>query len=631
MEYKLINIKGVGPKVLKSLYKNNIFTPYQLLLNVPKKYDTYKVNDDISYIEHNKNVTLVIKIANNAILNRFTKTPLVTFDFLFNETLMKAVAFNQPYLVNSIKVDDEYLLSGKFDFYKNQVVVSKIVKENNFKEIIPVYNLTDITDHTYNNLVMDVFNSSKVNIYENIPNNILLKYNLVSRENAYKILHKPKKYSDINIAVKRLKYEEAYLFSKNFKSRINVKEYREPIKYDLNIVKEVIKKIPYELTNDQKLVVNDIFKDYKETNNTFRLIQGDVGSGKTVVSLLAILGMITAGKQVAFMAPTELLARQQYEFFKSYLTNYSIALLTSKTKGNQVTKEKLKNGQINLVVGTHSVASKDVIYQDLGLVIIDEQHKFGVNIRKDLLDKGNASLIYLTATPIPRTLAITLFGDALISKIKEKPANRKPVKTKYINDNEINKVITEIKETIKRNEKVYIVVPAIDSEHSDYNILNMEQVLKDNDLLEDTVVLHGKLKEEDKDNAIESFIKGSKNIILATSMVEVGLDVKDATLMVIMNAEFFGLSQLHQLRGRVGRSSLESKTFLVGTGESKERLEILTKTDDGFKLSEFDLKERGPGSLIGLEQSGNIKFNYLDFSKDFKIIEAMHQEVNKVK
>lgn len=631
MEYKLINIKGVGPKVLKKLHQNNIFTPYQLMMKIPKSYDTFKLNEDISHLNNQEIITIKVEIASEATLNRFTKVPLVTFNFLNNNYLMEAICFNQPYLVNTIKVGDKYLLTGKYNFNKNQVVVSKIVKEDNFSNITPKYNLEDISDNTFSKLVNEVILSDKVKIYENLPPNILRNYQLLSREETYKTLHNPKDKKAVDEAVKRLKYEEAYLFSKNFQSRVNVKEFRKPINYNLDIVKKTIKNIPYELTNDQKTVVNEIFKDFKQSHNTFRLVQGDVGSGKTVVSLLAILGMITSSKQVAFMAPTELLARQQYEFFKSYLSNYSVALLTSKTKDNNKTKKELADGTIDLVVGTHSVASKDVIYKDLGLIIIDEQHKFGVNIRKDLLDKGNASLIYLTATPIPRTLAITLFGDALVSQIKEKPANRLPVITKYIHDDQLDMVIKEIKETINKNQKVYIVVPAIDSDHSDYNIVKMEEVLKENNLLTETVVLHGKLKDDLKDHAINSFISGTKNIILATSMVEVGLDVKDATLMVIMNAEFFGLSQLHQLRGRVGRSNLQSKAILVGTSEAKERLEILTTTNDGFLLSEFDLKDRGPGALVGLEQSGNINFNYLDFSLDFKIIEAMHLESNKNK
>lgn len=631
MTYNLVSIKGVGPKMLKKLHNNDIYTPYQLLMKIPKTYGEYVLKNELTPQDHNSKVTIKVKIATKPLLNKFSKVPLVTFDFLTNYHQMQAIAFNQSYLVNTILEGESYIISGKYNFAKNQIIVSKITNLENYQTIEPKYNLNGISDHVFNKLVNEVLANNKLSIYENLPNYLLKKYGLVKREELYRILHNPKSNQQLRQGIKRLKYEEAYLFNKNFTSRVNKSEYRKPIDYKLDLVKELIKEIPYELTNDQKFVVNEIFKDYKKSYNTFRLIQGDVGSGKTVVSLIAILGMITAGKQVAFMAPTELLAKQQYMYFKKYLKKYQVELLTGSSKNKEKIKSDLESGLINLIVGTHALASNDVNYRDLGLIIIDEQHKFGVNIRKNLTSKGNASLIYLTATPIPRTLAITLFGDALISVIKEKPANRIPIETIYVQDNQIADVIEEIKVTISRNEKVYIVVPAIDSNHTDYNIIRMMEILTDYDLKKETIVLHGKLKDEAKEEAIESFLNSNKKVLLSTSMVEVGLDVKEATLMVIMNAEYFGLSQLHQLRGRVGRSNLSSKTILVGTKESKERLEILTKTNDGFILSEFDLKDRGPGSLIGLEQSGNISFTYLDFIKDFKIIKAMHHEVNMEK
>jgi len=339
--------------------------------------------------------------------------------------------------------------------------------------------------------------------------------------------------------------------------------------------------------------------------------------------------MLTAKMQAAFMAPTTMLAVQQHEYFKKYLSNYKVELLTSQTKNKAEIKEKLENGEIDLIVGTHAIALDDVSYNNLGLVIIDEQHKFGVNIRKELTSKGDVNLIYLTATPIPRTLAITFYGDAQTSSIKEKPKNRIPIKTKYYNDDNLTKIIDLIKDNTNKNLQTFIVVPAIDSDHAKYNINNVYEILKEYHLEDETTVLHGKLKEVEKSDAINSFYLGNKKILLATSMVEVGIDIKAATLMVIFSAEHFGLSQLHQLRGRIGRSNLASTCILVGTKEEKERLNLLTKVDDGFVLSEFDLKLRGPGALIGFEQSGNLNFKYIDFLKDFEILKAMHKEALK--
>lgn len=329
------------------------------------------------------------------------------------------------------------------------------------------------------------------------------------------------------------------------------------------------------------------------------------------------------------MAPTTILATQQYEYFKKYLSNYHVELLTSNTKDKSKIKEKIAAGQIDLIVGTHAIALEDVNYHDLGLVIIDEQHKFGVNIRKEIASKGNANLIYLTATPIPRTLAITFYGEAQTSSIKEKPKNRVPIITKYINDEKIAEVIALIKQNNNRNLQTFIVVPAIESSHVKYNINNVYKILESNNLADETLVLHGKLKDDEKDLAINDFYDGKKKILLATSMVEVGIDIKKATLMIIFSADNFGLSQLHQLRGRIGRSNLESLCILIGSGEEKERLELLTKVNDGFVLSEFDLKLRGPGALIGMEQSGNLNFKYLDFLKDFEILKTMHDEIIK--
>lgn len=624
----LDTVKGIGPKTVSKFKSYNIRTTYDLVMFLPRKYELFEPVE-LDFSNHNEVITVLAQVVSLVTLNRFGKVPSVSFNILTNNKLIKAIAFNQVFLEKSLKENEQVYIKGKYDYSRNQIVVSKVIKENNFSNFKPKYNFNDISDSLVTKTVEYIFSDNLVTIYNLLPNYLLNKYHLLNRYDALKAVHLASNTKEYYDGINYMKHEEAYLFQKDLNNNINKPMKREPILYNLKLVKDFIDTIGFELTVDQKEAVNDIFRDFKNNEVSYRLIQGDVGSGKTIVAIIGILGMLSSNKQVALMAPTELLAEQHYQnivkYFKNY--NYEIALLTSDTKDKEIIKENLQIGKIDLIIGTHALVQDDVIFKDLGLSIIDEQHKFGVNTRNNLIKKSNSSdLIYLTATPIPRTLAISIFKDAKISLIKTKPNERKIIETKYTNDDNLNNVFNTINEVLSRNEKVYVVVPAVTSTHAKYNIQNVYDLLKVNIKTSNIYQLYGKTKKTVQKEVFDNFKSDQGAVLIATTMIEVGIDIKDATLMVIFSADYFGLSQLHQLRGRVGRSNLKSQCILVSTKDNQERLKILENINDGFILSQHDLKLRGPGLLLGLEQSGIPEFKYLDFSTDFEILKAMGQE-----
>lgn len=626
----LKDVKGVTKLVNQKLTEHNIITTYDLVMFLPRKIESFDL-EILDYSLHDQVVTVKGTINSIVKLNFFTKVTAVTFSIITNDFKeVKVIAFNQNFLARNLKENMEVYVKGKFNFNKNQIVANKVLTERSYTNLKQVYNLKGINDSTITKIITNIFNDNQIVIYDLLPNKLLYKYNLLSRQEALKNIHLSNDLDLYNQGLKYMKYEEAFLFQKKLSKNINKKVFRNKKEYDLNKVKDFIKTIGFDLTIDQKNAVNDIFRDFKKEEVGYRLIQGDVGSGKTIVAIIAMLGAITANEQVALMAPTELLAKQHYNNILNYFKdiNINVELLTSDSKQKKQIKERLLNQEIDLIIGTSALIQDDVVFNNLGLIIIDEQHKFGVSTRNDLVKKSDESdLIYLTATPIPRTLAISVFTEADISVIRQKPNDRKIVKTKYINDEKLDIVFKAINETIKRKEKVYIVVPAVTSLHAKYNINNVFELISSKIDSKSIYTLFGKTKKVEQDNIINSFINEDGAILIATTMIEVGIDVKDATLMIIFSADYFGLSQLHQLRGRVGRSNLESMCYLVSTKDNKERLEILEKVDDGFLLSEQDLRLRGPGSLLGLEQSGLNNFKYLDFSKDFQILKDMKDEI----
>lgn len=612
----LENIKGIGTKTAISLKEHGIIYSDDLINTIPKKYENFEIKN-FSDLKHNDNVTLIAEIISLKEFQQY-KTHLIKLLVKVEIFQINVLVFNREYLKNILKVGQKVLIKGKYNLYKNEINASYISTKLNKETISPLYNIPNVTNYIINKAIKELFLTNNYKINDIIPPKILHEKQLLNKKEALYLAHFPKTENDIKKAFKTFKYEEALeqqtAILLSSPKRIN----RQPLNYNLDYVKQFIEKLPFSLTEDQKNAVNDIYRDFKKNYRVQRLIQGDVGSGKTIVALIGAIGAISAGKQVVLMAPTEILANQHYNNFSRLLPEMKIELLTSKSKNKVEILNELKTGKIKILIGTHSVASKDVIYHDLGLQIIDEQHKFGVDIRNDLfLKSSKANTIFLTATPIPRTMAQLLFNNLEISTIKSKP-HQQLVKTIYLDYEKISIIEKQIIETTNKLQQVFVVVPAIDSELN-VNIDDVEKWLL-NKFKVPLFVIHGKKDSLENERNINEFLNTPGSILLSTTMIEVGIDVKNATLMVIFGAENFGLAQIHQLRGRIGRNNLESICYLVSDKQDFERLELLSKINDGFILSKYDLKTRGPGEFLGVRQSGAFKSVFLDFEQDYDLM-----------
>ena len=629
MEIKLDQVKGIGPSMLRILRNHGLWSTYDLVLNYPKRYEDFSITS-LDRTQDKETITTHATIISELKLNRYGKTGFVSFKVKILDKTIDVIAFGKAYLIKSFSKDEEVIIKGVYHLFKRQIHASSVIKLDKKVPLKPIYGIEGIHDKTMMNVMETIFQNDQVSIYETIPKEFLDKYKLLNRKNAYQMLHLPKTIEEIHQAERRFKYEEAFYLQLRLQSKQQVHFIRPPKTYDIDRVRALIGTIPFELTADQKEAVNDIFRDFKKEYASYRLIQGDVGSGKTMVALIASYAVITAGEQVSLMAPTELLANQHYQYFKSLMKDTNIALLTSKTKNKSQLKEDVLNGKIDLLIGTHALIENDVQFKNLGLVIIDEQHKFGVNTRDELILKSSSKdVIYLTATPIPRTLAMIAFGDSHVSVIKEKPKHRILIETKYITKDRVQEMYDLMHSAILRKEHIFLVVPAITSEHVTDNIERVYEEIK-NEFSAPIFVLHGKLPYEEKEGVMEKFIYTPGSILLSTTMIEVGIDIPTATFIGIYAAESFGLSQLHQLRGRVGRGNLPSFCYLVSTKEDVERLELLSKTSDGFQLSEYDLIARGPGDFLGVQQSGYLKFDFLDLVTDYPILIEAQKNVSSL-
>lgn len=626
MDIKLDQVKGIGPQTLRILRNQGIWSTYDLVSRVPKGYEDFSITD-LHDAKHKDVLTVLGIITSDLKIIHGGKVERLVFKALVLNQTLDIIAFGKSYLFKQLHKGDEVQIKGTYHLYYNQINASSIVKAEKRLEIKPIYKIEGLHDKTLMNLVSFIKDENLVSIYENIPKVFLDRYHLLSRKEALLQLHLPESMASIQQGKRRMKYEEAFYMQLKVIGQQKCGVKRLPKAYDIEAVKHVIDQIPYELTSDQKQAVNDIYRDFKKPESSYRLIQGDVGSGKTIVALLAAYAIVTAKEQVAIMAPTELLAFQHYQFFSNYLKDVKIALLTSKTKQKDEMKKAISSHQYDIVIGTHAMIEADVQFHHLGLIIIDEQHKFGVRTREELIQKAHSKdIIYLTATPIPRTLALIAFGDNHVSFIKEKPKQRIPIETRYITRDLVQEAYDKMHSTLLKKEHAIVIVPAIDSELIKDNIENMMLELKQEfDVL--IYTLHGKKTPAEQDEAMQEYLLHPGSILLATTMVEVGIDIPTATTIVIFHAERFGLSQLHQLRGRVGRSNLASFCYLISEKEDIERLQILSKTHDGFKLAEYDLKMRGPGDFIGVEQSGYLDFKFLNLVDDLNILQEAQKNV----
>ncbi|MEA5018175.1 MAG: ATP-dependent DNA helicase RecG [Erysipelotrichaceae bacterium] len=635
--------KDIFTKNEKEIWRKMDFTSIDdLISHYPFRYE--KINL-IPYKQWKINEKIAIegKLISNIKTTRVKKLTITKFDISNEDDLFHITIFNRPWLSN-IKLNDNITIIGKYE--GNQKITATTYNLRPLIEqldIQPIYNLkAKITNKAFVKMIEKALDHYITK--ELIPISIKNKYRLINKAEALRKIHKPKSQADIIAATRYLKYEEFLRFQMVIAYRRMEKvehDLRYQKKFAVDDVFRMANQLKFKLTNDQLKAVNDIVFDMQSPKPMYRLIQGDVGSGKTVVAALGLYACYLAGKQGAFMAPTEVLAKQQYDEFKKLFkhTTMKIAVLYSalnQTEKNE-TLQKLASNEIDLIVGTHSLIQDDVSFATLGMIVTDEQHRFGVNQRRKLIDKGSfVDIMIMSATPIPRTLTNVLYGDMDVSNIFTLPIGRKPVITKLIKQNSMIKIIDEILLKVDNGDQVYIVCPAINDNNDTgvRNITAIYQALKKE--LGDRYhidMLHGKMDSSTKDKIVASFKAGYTQILVTTTVVEVGINVEAANIMVIYDANRFGLSQLHQLRGRIKRSSKQGYCYLLTSTddiEALERLNILVESDDGFKIAEADLRLRGPGDIFGIRQSGVPSFILGNLITDTKIIKASKEDAENI-
>lgn len=627
-------VKGVGSRTSMLLKKLNINTVDDLVTHYPYRYEFIKRSNLKEKYEDDK-VIIDGKVEMIPILVRL-KGNLNKMNFRLATSTKEIVGvsiFNRAYLKNQLLVGTNITVFGKYEKNKNVILASEIRMGllPKGEKIEAVYHGTvGLNSKAISGFINTALMEYGNDLEDYIPKNLLEKYNFLNKKTALNIIHNPSTKEKLKEASIRLKYEELFVYmSKINYLKLKNKNIKDGIEKDFDKEKldKVIKSLPYELTADQKLVLNEILEDLTSKRRMNRLLQGDVGSGKTIISIIAMVANYLSGYQSALMVPTEILATQHYETMKEILKdlNVNIALLTGSLPKNKkdLIHEELKLGKIDMVVGTHALIQEEVVYKNLGLVITDEQHRFGVLQRTSLQNKGiMPDVLYMSATPIPRTYALTLYGDMDISTIRTLPKGRKPIKTYLKSYSEIKDVLKMMYEELLKNHQIYVIAPLIEeSETLDLTTVNE---LKDKMNLAfgekyNVGIIHGKLKQTEKDKIMEDFVNNKIQILISTTVIEVGVNVLNTTMMVIFDANRFGLSTLHQLRGRVGRSALESSCILISDYDS-ERLNVMTTTNDGFEISEEDFKIRGHGDLFGTKQSGDMTFKIADVKEDYKIL-----------
>ena len=622
------DIKGVGESLKKKLNSLNIYTvkdmqeyyPYRYNINHISKLSEVNV-DEICMVKASiLEVPRVQYIKKN--FNR------LSFRAMCDGEILNVVIFNRAFLKQNLTLNKVVVLVGKYNKLKATFTASDIKFNVENNTIEPVYHLSDGIKNSNITKIIDEALKYPVNT-DLIPEKYVNKYNLISKSDALNYIHKPNNISEIKLAKVRLKYEELFdfMFKINYLSKLNKKV--NGIKRDVSVdsKKEFMKSLEFKLTIDQEKAIDEIYNDLTTDKRMNRLVLGDVGSGKTIVATYAIYLNYLSGYQSALMAPTEILAEQHYKSLSKLLDKFNIkvSLLTGslKKKEKDDILLKLKNGDIDLVIGTHALISDNVEFNSLSLVVTDEQHRFGVGQRNTLSDKGiNPDVLYLSATPIPRTYALTIYGDLDISMIKTKPNGRKEIITKVVKEDNIKDVLYKMLEELKNGHQIYVVSPLIENteESNLKSVIDLKEKL--NLAFQNKVnieILHGKLKPKEKDEIMNNFKLGNTKILISTTVIEVGIDVPNSTMMVIYNAERFGLATLHQLRGRVGRGDLQSYCYLICNKEI-ERLKVLEESNDGFYISERDFQMRGQGDLFGIKQSGDIPFKIANLKEDYQIL-----------
>ncbi|MBC6342383.1 ATP-dependent DNA helicase RecG [Lactobacillus kimbladii] len=638
------DLKGVGTKTAAALGSLGIYSIYDLLYYFPFRYDELQTIP-LDQIMDGQKVMLKGVVATEAFVSRFGyKKSRLNFKLRIDHDVVMVNFFNQPWLKEKIEVGKEVAVYGKYNISRQSLAGFKFIaaKEND-SGMAPIYS---VNRHLRQKKLIDFINIALDEylpaVDDVVPVDIRRKYRLLPEKNIVQKMHHPQNFNESQIAKRSAIFREFFIFQTELAqlTEVNPQNKGIPKKYDLNEVAKLTKSLPFELSTDQKQVINEIFADMLSSRQMQRLLQGDVGSGKTIVAVYAIFAAVTAGFQAALMVPTEILATQHFKKIDELLRPLGVrcALLTGSTKALE-RKEiytELTDGTINVVIGTHALIQSNVIFKKLGLVIIDEQHRFGVNQRQSLINKGNLpDVLSMTATPIPRTLALTVYGNMSISEIRHLPAGRKKVISSWKTSTQMDQVYQLMREQLKKGFQVYAVTPLI-TESEALDLKNAEQLydkLSKDFPDEKVVLLHGQMPGNKKDEIMSEFAAGEINILVATSVIEVGVDVANANMMVIYNADRFGISQLHQLRGRIGRGKTQSYCIFLAdpnTQAGKARMKIVASTTDGFKLAEEDLKMRGEGDIFGKAQSGLPEFQVGDVVNNYDTMVVAQKEARKL-
>lgn len=638
----LIELEGLGPKTEKLFNKLGINNIEDLITYYPKRYDVI-ARTDMNMIG-NKDKVVIDGIVEGmpTVVQLSGKLKKIIFRISDNKGIYNIAVYNQVYLMRELKYGVRVIVIGKFDKIRNTIVATEVRMGSlpSKPMIEPIYGTTEGLNRKVIAKYISLALNTRCEMFDYIPDLFRERYHFMDKISAIRELHYPKRSEDFKRAKQRLKYEEFFWYLLRIRYlkfyNDNNSEMVTGKNFDKGLVDEFIKGIGFELTSDQIKTVEEIENDMSATRQMNRLVQGDVGSGKTIVAFIAAYINYLAGYQTALMVPTEILAKQHYgsalEMFKD--TDVKIVILTSsitKRERNSILKE-IASGEANFIIGTQSLIQDQVVYKKLGLIIADEQHRFGVNQRKSLKDKGVVpDVLAMSATPIPRTYALTIYGDMAVSSIKTKPKGRKEVSTFCKSEKEIMEVLKMMKIELDKGHQIYVIAPAIENGEDG----ELDNVLK----LQEKMALafgkvckigcvHGKLDSEEKSNIMHEFENGDIKILISTTVIEVGVNVPNASMIVIFQANLFGLSTLHQLRGRVGRGSTDSYCVLISKEKCK-RLEIMEKTTDGFVISEYDFKNRGEGDLFGIRQSGMANFKVADIRRDFDLLVRVKKDVDE--
>ncbi|CAM4252111.1 ATP-dependent DNA helicase RecG [Paenibacillus tarimensis] len=643
-EIAVRQIKGVSAQKEQELHAFGIQTVADLLDYFPFRYEDYRVRD-LADVKDGEKATVQGKIMSSPSLQRYGRgKSRLSCRVAVDHLLLTGVWFNRNFLQSQLVPGREITITGKWDQNRRQITVS----DSEFPDkgtaktgtLQPVYSVGGaITQSWMRKIIRQALEQYGAMIPEVLPYVLTSKYDLVPRREAVMRMHLPGDAVEGQAARRRMVYEELFLFQLKLHAfRAQTRGRADGVVHttDNETIRSFVKGLPFELTDSQKKVINEIMYDMRQSYSMNRLLQGDVGSGKTVVAAVALYAAVKSGHQGALMVPTEILAEQHSRTLDKLFSSYGIqiALLTG-SLGERKRREilaGLQMGLIDIVVGTHALIQEDVFFRSLGLVVTDEQHRFGVNQRSILRRKGmNPDVLTMTATPIPRTLAITAFGDMDVSTIKERPQGRKPIKTYWVKHEMLDRVLGFIRREVGEGRQAYVICPLI--EESDkldvQNAIDLHIQLQQAFPDLQVGLLHGRLPASEKEEVMRQFSEAETHVLIATTVIEVGVDVPNATLMIIMDAERFGLSQLHQLRGRVGRGGHQSFCVLVADPKSetgRERMQVMTETDDGFEVARRDLELRGPGDFFGTKQSGLPEFKVADMAADFAVLETARDD-----